>query len=78
MSGLIDRQHQPKAAYTALDQLINHEWMTRVDDLATDADGQVRLRVFKGAYEVTVRVAGRESTHRATLAADGVTTLVVP
>ena len=77
LSGLIDRQHRPKAAFNALDRLINHEWMTRVDGLTADVDGQVRVRAFKGEYEITVRVAGRESRHHATLAADGVTTLVV-
>ena len=77
LSGLIDRQHRPKAAFNVLDQLINHEWMTRADGLTADVDGQVRVRAFKGEYEVTVRVAGRASTHRVALLADGVTTVVV-
>jgi endo-1,4-beta-xylanase len=75
LSGLIDRQHHPKPAYHALDRLINQEWKTRLPRLATGDDGQVRFRGFKGGYRVTVRVAGRESVHSATLAADGVTTI---
>lgn len=78
LSGLIDRQHQPKPAFRALDRLINHEWRTRLDRLGSDADGQVRARVFKGDYAVTVRVAGRETVHQANLAADGVVTIVLP
>jgi endo-1,4-beta-xylanase len=78
LSGLIDRQHQPKAAFTALDQLLNHEWKTRLPRLATDAAGQVRFRGFKGAYRVTVRTAGRETVLPATLAADGVVEVRLP
>jgi GH35 family endo-1,4-beta-xylanase len=77
LSGLLDREHQPKEAYTALDRLINQEWTTRAEGLVTDADGQVRLRAFKGDYEVTVRIAGRDTVHRATLATDGVATITL-
>lgn len=78
LSGLIDRRHRPKAAYQALDRLINHEWKTSADRLVADAAGQVRIRAFKGAYEVRVRVAGREVVRPATIAADGVVTITLP
>lgn len=78
LSGLIDRQHRPKPAFAALDRLINHEWSTHVDRLPTDADGQVRVRAFKGDYAATLRVAGREIVRPATIAADGVVTITLP
>jgi endo-1,4-beta-xylanase len=75
LSGLLDRQHQPKPAYLALDRLINQDWQTRISRLTTASDGQVRFRGFKGTYRVTVRIAGRDSIHATTLAADGVITI---
>ncbi len=77
LSGLIDRNHQPKAAYHALDRLLNHEWKTRCTGLVSGADGQVRFRGFKGGYRVTVLAAGQKSVHTANLATDGVLTLTL-
>lgn len=78
LSGLIDRNHQPKPAFHALDRLINQEWKTRLSGLTTDVDGQVRFRGFKGAYRVTVRVDGRDRVCTTTLASDGVLTITLP
>lgn len=78
LSGLLDRQHRPKAAFRALDRLINQEWRTRAGGLATGGDGRARLRAFKGAYRVNVRVAGREVIQHATVAADGVVEIRLP
>lgn len=78
LSGLIDRQHQPKSAFDALDRLINHEWKTNVDRLPTGADGQVRVRAFKGDYTATLRIAGREVIRPATIAGDGLVTITLP
>jgi endo-1,4-beta-xylanase len=62
LSGLIDRQHRPKAAYQALDQLINRDWRTRTGRMTTDAEGAVRFRGFKGTYAVEVSACGRTWT----------------
>lgn len=78
LSGLIDRQHRPKQAFAALDRLINHDWKTSADRLVADADGQVRIRAFKGDYEVRLKVAGREVVRQATLSDDGVATITLP
>jgi len=57
--GLMDVDLKPKAAYRALDKLINQDWTTTAE-LTTDAQGQARLRGFHGSYEVTA--AGRTQT----------------
>lgn len=55
--GLLDGGLQPKAAYRALDKLINEEWKTRADVTADDK-GQARVRGFFGKYQVKVVRAG--------------------
>lgn len=75
LSGLIDRQHRPKAAYRALDRLINHEWRTRCDGLRSDADGCVRFRGFKGAYRLGVDAGGRQAEAEAVLGGDATITV---
>lgn len=50
-SGLLDRQLDPKPAYDALDQLINHEWRSDLT-LTTDAHGSCSFRGFHGQYRV--------------------------
>ena len=52
--GLTDREFNPKPAYRALDQLINHDWMT-VFQTKTDRNGQVKFRGFHGHYTVDVK-----------------------
>lgn len=51
-SGLFTRNMEPKPAYYALDQLINHEWKTNLQ-LQADAKAQVQFRGFKGKYRIT-------------------------
>jgi len=57
MGGLMDAQLQPKAAYRALDQLINHTWKTQAK-VQTDRQGAARLRGFYGKYEIEVASGG--------------------
>lgn len=71
LSGLIDRAHRPKAAYRALDRLINRDWRTRSGPLTADADGCVRFRGFKGSYRVSVSHGGRTMAGDAGWSADG-------
>ncbi len=49
--GLIDGNYCEKAAYKAIDKLINHEWRTDVT-LTSDKDGKVSFTGFNGEYEV--------------------------
>lgn len=49
--GLVDAEFAPKAAYKALDELINREWKTTLS-VRTDAQGQVHFRGFYGKYQV--------------------------
>ena len=49
--GLLDNELKPKAAYRALDQLINQQWKTQTS-VQTDANGQARFRGFYGKYQV--------------------------
>ena len=51
-TGLFTRNMEPKAAYYALDQLINREWRTNLDVKATRS-GEVRFRGFRGTYTVS-------------------------
>ena len=48
ISGLFTRDMRPKTAYFALDDLINHEWKTRLT--AKTAGGKVAFRGFRGRY----------------------------
>lgn len=52
VSGLFDRDMQPKPSFFALDELINHEWKTSLT-VKADKKGMVRFRGFKGNYRVT-------------------------
>lgn len=57
MGGLVDAQFQPKAAYRALDRMINGEWKTSAECRA-DESGVARFRGFFGKYELEVTVGG--------------------
>ena len=57
VSGLFTREMEKKPAYDALDELINREWRTNLS-VATDADGTVAFRGFKGRYRLTWTGAG--------------------
>ena len=50
-SGLFHRDMTPKAAYYALDELINHEWKTSLE--VKPSKGVVRWRGFKGTYRIS-------------------------
>jgi GH35 family endo-1,4-beta-xylanase len=50
--GLVDGAFQAKAAYRALDQLINQQWKTHAT-VQTDANGKAGFRGFYGKYRVT-------------------------
>ncbi len=52
ISGLFYRNMKPKAAYYALDQLINHEWRTNLE-LKPDHKGNISWRGFKGTYNIS-------------------------
>ncbi len=58
MGGLLDAQLNPKAAYRALDRLINHDWKTRAE-CATDERGKARFRGFFGRYALEISSGGR-------------------
>ena len=51
-SGLYTADMRKKAAYFALDRLINHEWKTRQTAKA-DAAGRLAFRGFKGRYRLS-------------------------
>jgi len=50
-AGIIDQNLQPKPAYLALRDLIQHEWRTQTEGV-TDADGCFRFRGFHGSYQI--------------------------
>ena len=52
LSGLFTRAMNPKPAFFALDELINHEWRTNLS-AKPDADGNVKFRGFKGRYRLS-------------------------
>ncbi len=56
--GLADEDFRPKPAYKALDQLINHEWKTKIER-KSDSDGKVQFRGFHGKYTVEVTIGDR-------------------
>lgn len=51
-SGLFTRDMQPKPSYYALDELINHEWKTRLE-VKVSKDRTVSFRGFRGEYEIS-------------------------
>ena len=59
LSGLFTRDMRPKAAYYAMDDLINREWKTRTTKKVKG--GKVSFRGFKGRYRLTWKDAdGKE------------------
>lgn len=68
-SGLLNRDLEPKAAYTALHDLIHREWRTRVEGV-TDADGTFTLRGFHGNYRVTAGRSGADAKTEGAIAPD--------
>lgn len=53
--GLVDGQLKPKAAYIALEKLINTEWKTRAN-ATTDTAGKATTRGFYGKYKMSVKI----------------------
>lgn len=51
ISGLFTRDMQPKAAYFAMDDLVNREWKTTLS--AHVAEGKVVFRGFRGRYRLS-------------------------
>ena len=51
ISGIFTRDMQPKAAYFAMDDLINREWKTKTT--AKASGGKVAFRGFKGRYRLS-------------------------
>ena len=61
ISGIFTRDMQPKAAYFAMDDLLNREWKTKTT--VTAKDGKVAFRGFRGRYRLTWKDAsGQEQT----------------
>ena len=67
--GGIVRNGRPKAAYKALDRLINHEWHTSGE--ATLENGRTEWCGFYGRYSISVECDGTQKTITADLTADG-------
>ena len=68
--GLADDDFNPKPAYKALDQLINHDWKTNLET-KSDADGNVKFRGFHGRYEIQVTADGKTKKFEMTVGSDG-------
>lgn len=58
-SGLVHPDMRPKAAYAALDRLINHSWRTQAD-IVTSSCGMACFRGFGGTYRVSAGSASAE------------------
>ena len=68
--GLTDVDLNPKPAYKALDQRINHDWKTNLET-KSDARGNVTFRGFHGSYEIRVTAGGKTKTFEMTVGANG-------
>ena len=64
ISGLFTREMKPKAAYFAMDDLINREWKSRLT--AKAEGGKVAFRGFRGCYRITWKDADGK-THEKTV-----------
>ena len=60
-AGLLDENMEPKPAYKALDELINHEWRTS-KEAKVDNRGRMSFRGFHGDYTVTASHKARQIT----------------
>jgi endo-1,4-beta-xylanase len=52
VSGLFSRDMEPKPAYHVLNELIHHEWKTRLS-VHAESGGVVKFRGFRGVYRLT-------------------------
>ena len=62
-SGLFTRDMEPKPAFHALNQLIYHEWKTKLT-VRTGKDGRVAFRGFRGKYRLTWKGADGQDGER--------------
>lgn len=53
VSGLVDKDMNPKPSYLVLDELINKEWNTHLN-MKTNDEGEISFRGFYGKYTITV------------------------
>lgn len=72
--GLLRFDFTPKPAYHMMDELFNHRWHTQ-GSAVTDGEGKVKLRGFKGDYEVTLEKNGQTVKHAAVV--DGSTVRLI-
>ena len=72
VSGLMTKDLERKSAYDALDELINHEWKTKVVVMAKD--GKVAFRGFRGKYRLLWNCAecGQRHSRHVVLTGEGV------
>jgi len=64
VSGLFTRDMQPKPAYYALEQLINHEWKTSFTTTVSRG-GKINFRGFRGTYLVSWNdTSGKKHTQK--------------
>ncbi len=56
--GLTDEEFNPKPAYKALDQLINHQWRTNITT-RSGPDGSLKFRGFHAGYTIQVTAKGK-------------------
>jgi len=68
--GLTDHDFNPKPAYKALDQLINHDWRTNIE-AKSGTDGNVEFRGFHGRYQIQVSADGKTKTFDVAIGANG-------
>ncbi len=52
ISGLYNKEMEPKPVYYVLDSLINHSWKTNTS-VKVDTNGVIRFRGFKGNYKLS-------------------------
>jgi len=52
--GLVDEEYRPKPVYDMLDNLINKEWKTNLNQ-SLDSSGKITFRGFYGKYEIVLK-----------------------
>ena len=67
---LLDRNLKPKPSYLVLNEMINREWKTILDNLPYDG-GVYRFKGFFGTYKVTIQMGGKYYEKDIHLSEDG-------
>ncbi|MCS7303860.1 MAG: endo-1,4-beta-xylanase [Thermoguttaceae bacterium] len=70
LAGLVDKNLDPKPSYLALERLIHHEWKTCLST-ASDQNGIVTFRGFRGKYTVRVKAGQLEREFEIELPPEG-------